>query len=71
MFPNFAHCEIGHLGSRLSMKLADKWVVQDPLTNFREHGFSRTVKHVRSGREVIVEVYIDRVRVAKETVLTK
>lgn len=62
---------VGHLGSRLSVKLAGKWLVVDPLTNFRDHSFSRTLMKPALGGQVTVEVYINRKMVARKIILMR
>ena len=56
----------GYTGSKLSAKVAGKWLVQDNLSSF-----TRTVRLTGAGFTIKVDLYIDGKFVRSETVVTK
>jgi hypothetical protein len=62
---------LGHEGSRLSAKVAGKWLVIDPIALASGKGYSLTRRKTGAGYLINVEVFIDRELVSSSTVTTR
>jgi subtilisin family serine protease len=60
----------GYTGSRMSAKIAGKWLVVDPITNAPGKDYSITRRNTGAGVDIQVEVFIDGVQVASEKIRT-
>jgi len=58
-------------GQRLSAKVAGKWVVQDPIREFKRYSYSRLVRFTGAGYDIIVDVYINRKFYQRTTTRTR
>ena len=61
----------GYEGRRLTAKVAGKWLKVDPITLAPGKTYSLTKRNTGAGYTINVEVYIDGVLLAQETVLTR
>ena len=61
----------GYEGQKLSAKVAGKWLVQDPIENYKNFDYSRVTRNTGAGYEITVELYIDGEFVRTETVTTR
>ncbi len=57
----------GYTGSRMTARVAGKWLVVDPISNAPGKSYSITRRNTGAGYDIKVEVFIDGVRVASET----
>jgi subtilisin family serine protease len=60
----------GYTGSRMTARVAGKWLVVDPITNAPGKSYSITRRNTGAGYDIQVEVFIDGIRVASETMRT-
>ena len=58
-------------GQRLSAKVAGKWVVQNPISEFKRYSYSRLVRFTGAGYDIIVDVYINRKFYERTTTRTR
>lgn len=61
----------GYEGRKLSAKVAGKWLVQDPIENYKNFDYSRVKRNTGAGFEINVEIYIDGQFIRNETVTTR
>jgi hypothetical protein len=61
----------GYEGSKLSAKVAGKWLVVPSLANWQNKDYSRTVRFTGAGYDIQVHLYIDGVFVRTDEVTTK
>ena len=61
----------GYEGQKLSAKVAGKWLVQDPIENYKNFDYSRVTRNTGAGFEITVELYIDGQFIRTETVTTR
>ena len=61
----------GYTGSKMSAKVAGKWLVVNPITNAPGKSYSITRRNTGAGYDVQVEVFIDGVSVASQRVRTR
>ncbi|MEL0200805.1 MAG: hypothetical protein VW959_05660, partial [Aquiluna sp.] len=61
----------GYEGRRLTAKVAGKWLKVDPITLAPGKTYSLTKRNTGAGYTINVEVYIDGVLLAQDTVLTR
>ena len=61
----------GYEGRRLTAKVAGKWLKVDPITVASGKTYSLTKRNTGAGYTIKVEVYIDGVLLAQDTVLTR
>ena len=61
----------GYEGRRLTAKVAGKWLKVDPITLAPGKTYSLTKRNTGAGYTIKVEVYIDGVLLAEDTVLTR
>jgi hypothetical protein len=59
------------IGQRLSAKIAGKWFVQDPISEFKRYSYSRLVRSTGAGHDIIVDVYINRKFYERKTIRTR
>lgn len=61
----------GYEGQKLSAKVAGKWLVQDPIQNYRTFDYSRVTRNTGAGYLIDVDVYVDGVLKESTQVLTR
>ncbi len=61
----------GYEGQRLTAKVAGRWLKVDPITLVPGKSYSLTKRNTGAGYQINVEVYIDGVLKAEDTVLTR
>jgi subtilisin family serine protease len=61
----------GYTGSRLSAKVAGKWLTVNPITNAPGKTYSITRRNTGAGVNIQVEVFIDGTRVASQSIRTQ
>ena len=61
----------GYEGQKLSAKVAGKWLVQDPIENYKNFDYSRVTRNTGAGFEITVELYVDGQFIRTETVTTR
>lgn len=61
----------GYEGQKLSAKVAGKWLVQDPIENYKNFDYSRVTRNTGAGFDITVELYIDGQFIRTETVTTR
>jgi hypothetical protein len=61
----------GHEGSKLTAKVAGKWLNVNPITNQAGKSYSLTKRFTGAGYNISVDVYIDGVKLKSTQVLTK
>jgi subtilisin family serine protease len=61
----------GHEGSKLTAKVAGKWLTVNPITNQAGKSYSLTKRFTGAGYNIAVDVYIDGVKLKSTQVLTR
>ena len=61
----------GYEGQKLSAKVAGKWLVQDPIENYKNFDYSRVTRNTGAGFDIRVDLYIDGEFVRTENVTTR
>jgi subtilisin family serine protease len=61
----------GYEGQKLSAKVAGKWLVQDPIENYKSFDYSRVTRNTGAGFDITVELYIDGQFIRTEKVTTR
>ncbi|MCF8529345.1 MAG: InlB B-repeat-containing protein [Aquiluna sp.] len=59
------------VGQKLSAKVAGKWLVQNPITNYRTHGYSRAVRKTGAGYKIDVQLYLNGAFLRTEVITTR
>jgi hypothetical protein len=59
------------MGQKLSAKVAGKWLVQDPIANYKSYGYSRIVRKTGAGYRIYVHLYLNGAFLRTDLVTTK
>ncbi len=62
---------VGYEGSRMSAKVAGRWITVDPIRLVAGKSYSLTRRNTGAGFNIKVDIYIDRQLVASQTVRTR
>ena len=61
----------GYEGQKLSAKVAGKWLVQDPIENYKNFDYSRVTRNTGAGFDIRVDIFIDGQFLRTENVTTR
>jgi len=59
------------MGQKLSAKVAGKWLVQDPIANYKNYGYSRIVRKTGAGYRIYVHLYLNGAFLRTDVITTK
>ena len=59
------------LGQKFSAKVAGKWLVQDPIANYKSYGYSRIVRKTGAGYRIYVHLYLNGAFLRTDVITTK
>jgi hypothetical protein len=58
-------------GQKLSARVAGKWLVQDPITNYKSFDYSRFVRFTGAGYDIFVDLYLNGSFLRRELITTR
>ena len=59
------------VGQKLSAKIAGRWLVQDPIANYKSYGYSRFVRKTGAGYKIYAHLYLNGVFLRTDVITTK
>jgi len=59
------------LGQKFSAKVAGKWIVQNPIANYKSYGYSRIVRKTGAGYRIYVHLYLNGAFLRTDVITTK
>jgi uncharacterized repeat protein (TIGR02543 family) len=59
------------MGQKLSARVAGKWLVQDPLTKYKDYNYSRVLRKTGAGYRILVDLYLNGTFLRRDVITTR
>ncbi len=56
---------------KLSARVAGKWLVQDPLTSYKDYSYSRVIRKTGAGYRILVDLYLNGTFLRRDVITTR